>query len=112
MKKLLSLVLCALLLLTPVLGAAAEEDASLLDQLWAMSDCSYLVDWGVLTEAEAIGGWLDAHQMQCGEALAGEESPRTKAARRNAAPEKGVRAASSGSGERDNVNIGAKHSKF
>ena len=47
MKKLLSLVLCALLLLTPVLGVAAEKDASLLDHLWAMSDCSYLVDWGV-----------------------------------------------------------------
>lgn len=69
MKKLLSLVLCALLLLTPVLGAAAEEDASLLDQLWAMSDCSYLVDWGVLTEAEAAMLSADKAAVEAGREL-------------------------------------------
>ena len=68
MKKLLSLVLCALLL-TPVLGAAAEEDASLLDQLWAMSDCSYLVDWGVLTEAEAAMLSADKAAVEAGREL-------------------------------------------
>lgn len=69
MKKLLSLVLCALLLLTPVLGAAAEEDASLLDQLWAMSDCSYLVDWGVLTDAEAAMLSADKAAVEAGREL-------------------------------------------
>lgn len=69
MKKLLSLVLCALLLLTPVLGAAAEEDASLLDQLWAMSDCSYLVEWGVLTEAEAAMLSADKAAVEAGREL-------------------------------------------
>ena len=48
MKKLLSLALCALLLLTPVLGAAAEENASLMDQLWGVYDLSFLVEWGVM----------------------------------------------------------------
>ncbi len=69
MKKLLSLVLCALLLLTPVLGAAADEDASLLDQLWAMSDCSYLVDWGVLTDAEAAMLSADKAAVEAGREL-------------------------------------------
>ena len=69
MKKLLSLVLCALLLLTPVLGAAAEEDASLLDQLWAMSDCSYLVEWGVLTDAEAAMLSADKAAVEAGREL-------------------------------------------
>lgn len=69
MKKLLSLVLCALLLLTPVLGAAADEDASLLDQLWAMSDCSYLVEWGVLTDAEAAMLSADKAAVEAGREL-------------------------------------------
>ena len=53
MKKLLSLVLCALLLLTPMLGAAAEEDAPLMEEMWGVCDLSFMVDWGVLTEDEA-----------------------------------------------------------
>lgn len=52
MKKLLSLMLAALMLAVPVLGASAEE-ASLLDRMWALSDWSFLTEWGVLTAEEA-----------------------------------------------------------
>ena len=52
MKKLLSFVMCVVMLAVPVLGAQAENP-SVLDELWGSVDFSFLADWGVLTAEEA-----------------------------------------------------------
>lgn len=52
MKKLLSLMLAVLLLILPVAGASAEG-LSILDEMWALNDFSFLADSGILTEEEA-----------------------------------------------------------
>lgn len=67
MKRLLSLLLAALLLAAPVLAAA--EMPSLFDVMWGMDDGSFLVDWGVLTEEEAALLSADKTAVESGREL-------------------------------------------
>lgn len=67
MKRLLSLLLAALLLAAPVLAAA--EMPSLFDVMWEMDDWSFLVDWGVMTEEEAALLSADKAAVESGREL-------------------------------------------
>lgn len=69
MKRLLSMLLAAVLLVTCVPAACAEGDASVFDAMWELSGWSFLVDWGVLTEDEAALLSMDRAAVEAGREL-------------------------------------------